>query len=404
MSNLKLEFRILNKTALQKFAHERLSVSFADGDPFMKEIEIGNAKSEPGKLTYGFIDSISHPTGIVEKVPVIIAQGLQDGPTFFLTANVHGNELTGIAVIHDVVTEKLVKELKGTVVAIPTLNPSALRRYHRSSTFDERDPNRLYPEGKFAEQDEDEEDVDKEVPVLYEQVANIIYSYFEKYADFHIDFHNHAIRSIPYAISDRVFYEDESKKEEAEQLLKRQEAMVEAFGILVTTEFPAKKYLKFKLHRSVSGSTLNSLRIPAFTAELGENSVIMPNVVKGSVKGTRNVLRWAGMLDGPMEEITEFAVPKPPERIRRSSHPRAKQSGIIQFLVNPGDQVTKGQPIAKISDIVGRPLGDDGYIRTDYDGFMIGLRSEMTVYPNDSIAEMGIKDKAPILAPIPPKK
>ncbi len=370
---------------------------------FMKEITIGSAKSEPGKLTYGFIDGIDHPTGITEKIPVMIAQGLEDGPTFFLTANVHGKELTGIAVIHEAVTEELAKELKGTVVAIPSLNPIALRHYHRSSAFDNRDPNRLYPEGKFAEHDEDEEDVDKEVPELYEQVANTIYPYFKKYADFHIDFHNHEIRSIPYAISDRVFYEDESKKEEAEQLLKRQKAMVEAFGILVCTEFPAKKYLKFKLHRSVSGSTLNSLRIPAFTAELGENSVIMPEVVKGSIKGTRNVLRWAGMLEGAMEEITEFIIPKPTERIRRSYHPRAKQSGIIKFLVNPGDQVTKGQPIAKITDIVGRPLGD-GYIRTDYDGFMIGLRSEVTVYPNDTIAEIGIKDKAPILALIPPKK
>jgi predicted deacylase len=369
---------------------------------YMKEITIGSAKSEPGKLTYGSIDGIDHPTGIIERIPVMICQGKEEGPTFFLTANVHGNELTGIAVIHDLVTDELAQELKGTIVAIPTLNPSALGRWHRSPTYDERDPNRLYPEGKFAEEDKDEAAIDRDVPELYEQVANVIFPYFEQYADYHIDFHNHALRSIPYAIFDRIFYADGSKKD-AEELLEKLKAMVEAFGIITCTEFPGKKYLKKKLHRSVSGSTLNSLRIPAFTAELGENSVVIPNVVKGSIKGTRNVLRWAGMLEGPMEEITEFPIPQPSERLRRASYPRAKQAGIVRFLVNPGDHVTKSQPFAKLTDILGRPLGD-GVIRTDYDGYIIALRSQMTVYPGDLLAEMGIKDEVPILVPIPPKK
>ena len=39
----------------------------------MKEIIIGSAKSEPGKLTYGFIDSIDLPTMVNERIPVMIA-------------------------------------------------------------------------------------------------------------------------------------------------------------------------------------------------------------------------------------------------------------------------------------------------------------------------------------------
>lgn len=368
---------------------------------FMKRIDIGTTKSEPGKLTYGFIESIDHPTGNTEQTPVMIAQGRETGPTFFLTANVHGNELTGIAVIHQLVTEELAQQLKGTVVAIPSLNPSALSHYQSRPGFDDRDPNRLFPEKKFVEEEE-EADIDKEPPEMFEQVAAKVYSYFKEYADYHIDFHNHTLRSIPYIIQDRIFYENESKKEEAEKLSKQLKSMVEAFGALVCTEFPAKKYLKMKLHRSVSGATLNSLRIPAFTAELGENNVVIPQVVSGSIKGTKNVLRHVGMLDTPREEITEFPVPIPKEPIRRSYHPRAKYSGIIQCLVNPGDQVKKGQPVASITDLFGRKLGD-GYIRTEYDGYIIALRSQMTVYQNNPIAEMGIKDDAPLVVPIPPK-
>ncbi len=366
----------------------------------MKDIKIGNAKNQPGKITYGFIDGLELPTGIIEKIPVIIAQGLEDGPTFFLTANVHGFELTGVAVIHELITDQLVQDLKGTIIAIPTLNPSAFRKYHHKAEYDDRDPNRLFPEGKFAEKEDKDED--KEYPKLYEHITNKIYSYFEKYADFHIDFHNHSLLSIPYAILDRLFYEDESEKEEANLLLERQKEMVDSFGMLVCAEFPAKKYLKMKLHRSVSGSTFNSLRIPAFTAELGENRFLVPEVITGSVKGTRNVLKWAGMLKGPIEQITEFPVPKPEFRVRRFDHPRVNRSGILRFIVKPGDFVTKGQPIAKFTDILGRPL-NDGYIRTEYDGVMVSLQTQMTVYPNDAIAEMGVRDEFPLLTPIPSK-
>ncbi|MFX1537463.1 MAG: succinylglutamate desuccinylase/aspartoacylase family protein, partial [Promethearchaeota archaeon] len=152
-------------------------------------------------------------------------------------------------------------------------------------------------------------------------------------------------------------------------------------------------------YRTFSGATLNSLRIPAFTVELGGNTALFPEVVAGSIKATRNVLKWAGMLEGAQEEITEFPVPMPDENIRRCEHPRAKQSGIITFLVKPGERVDKGQPIAQFSDIFGRPIGD-GFIRTEHDGYMIALRSKMTVYANEFIAEMGIKDEEPLIVPL----
>ena len=367
----------------------------------LKSIIIGTAKSEPGTLTYGFIDVMSLPTGMSDKIPIMIAQGKEDGPTFFISANIHGNELTGVAVIHDLVNEALVKELKGTVVAIPTLNPTALRLYRRYPEYQNEDPNRQFPEGPFAKPDEDDED--KKFLKPYEQVAKILYSIFEKYADYHLDLHNHSLRSIPYSIIDRIFYKNEEDIEEAKKLAEKQLGMVEAYGAgaMITADFPPKKYINLKYHRSASGSVLNTLRIPAFTVELGSNSVLYPNIIAGSVKATKNVLRWAGMLDSPKEEITEYTVPVSEYRLRRIEHPRAKDSGIVRLLVEPGEKVKKGQAIATITDIHGRPLGE-GVIRTEHDGYMIALRDEMTIYPNQGVAEMGIEDKDEILALMPP--
>ncbi len=368
----------------------------------MKKIKIGNIRSEPGTIKYGFIDVMPLPTGTVDRIPVVIAQGKIDGPTFFLTANIHGNELTGVAVLHELVTEDLVTELKGTIVSIPTLNPTALRLNRRHPEYQDEDPNRQFPEGRFAKPDEDDED--KKYPKPYEQVATLLFSYFERYADYHLDIHNHSLRSVPYSILDRVFYDGENEKKQAEELARRQLGMVKAFGAgaMMTADFPPKKYMNLKYHRSLSGAVLNTLRIPAFTVELGSNSVLIPEIVAGAVKATRNLLRWAGMLDSPKEAITEYKVPVPEYRIRRIEHPRAMHSGIVRMLVGPGERVTKGQVIAKITDIHGRPVGD-GIIRTEHDGYMIALRDEITVYPNMGISEMGIKDEDDILAPMPSK-
>ena len=369
----------------------------------MKKIEIGTAKSEPGKLTYGFVDALELPTGTQDKLAVMIAQGKEDGPTFFITANIHGNELTGIGVIHDVVTQELAEQLKGTVVAIPSLNPTGLRLYQRYPEYQDADPNRQFPEGRFAKPDQDDED--KKFPKPYEQVANLIYSILEKYANYHLDFHNHTLRSIPYSIMDRIFYDGDDEKEEAKKLAAKQLGMIEAYGAaaMVASDFPPKKYINLKYHRSCSGAVLNSLRIPAFTVEMGSNNVLLPDIISGSVKGTKNVLRWAGMLESPMEKVTEFTVPAPEHRVRRFEHPRSEHSGIVRLLVEPGEKVTKGQAIAKITDIHGNPLGD-GFIRTDHDGYMIALKDEVTIYPNEHVAEMGIKDEYDMIAPMPPKK
>ncbi|MHA2423713.1 MAG: succinylglutamate desuccinylase/aspartoacylase family protein [Candidatus Thorarchaeota archaeon] len=365
----------------------------------MKTIQIGTASSSPGEITYGYLDCIELPTGGFERIPIIIAQGKEEGPTLFITANVHGNELTGVAVIHNLITKELVSNLKGTIVAIPTLNPSGLRLGTRDPEFDNKDPNRLFPEGMFAEKEITE---DTDPPAPYEQIATKVFSYFKKYADYHIDLHNYEFRSLPFSIIDRIFYENDSQKEASEELSRKQIELVEAFGVTYSYDFPSKKYMDLKYHRSVSGALLNILRIPAFTVELGANTVVIPEVVAGSVKGTLNVLKAINMIPGEIEPITEFPCPQPDYRIRRLAHPRSPTSGIIQFLVSPGDIVSKGQAIAKISDIHGRPIGD-GVIKSEYDGVMLNLQNRMTVYPEQPISEMGVKDTHPIVVPKPKK-
>ena len=113
----------------------------------MKKITVGNLQSKPGKRVYGYLDILEHPVGTVERLPVIIAQGMNVGPTLWLTANIHGDEYTGIPVIHKVINTIDLTKLKGTIVAIPTLNPAGSRVCQRHPYYDKKDPNRLFPDG-----------------------------------------------------------------------------------------------------------------------------------------------------------------------------------------------------------------------------------------------------------------
>jgi predicted deacylase len=219
-----------------------------------------------------------------------------------------------------------------------------------------------------------------------------------------IDYHNSVIGSIPFAIRDRVLYRADQDAEhhqaEAERLAARQDEILRAFGFTTVTEFSPDKYIDEKLHRSTSAAALLLAMIPAFTVELGTGLMPDPDIVTAAVAGTRNVMRWAGMLDGEPEPIEGITVAKAGFPVRRCRTPRAETASVILHLVKPGDWVSVGDPIAEVRDVWGRPLGD-GLLHAEHDGFVLGRAHGIYYYPGDSVLYMAIRDEAPLLAPYP---
>jgi hypothetical protein len=68
--------------------------------------------------------------------------------------------------------------------------------------------------------------------------------------------------------------------------------------------------------------------------------------------------------------------------------------------VAPGDVVKKGDPVAEMRDVWGRPL-DDGLLRAEYDGFVMGRSHGIYYYPGEAVLGMAIRDEAPLVAPYP---
>src|SRR4029077_19666735 len=105
-------------------------------------LSLGTAKASPGRISYGTYNLLEHPIGGVEQVPGVIAQGNAGGPTFWLTGGIHGNEHAGLQVLHLLMTRDLARNLHGTIICIPALNPAALRTMKREAYYHHGDPNR----------------------------------------------------------------------------------------------------------------------------------------------------------------------------------------------------------------------------------------------------------------------
>ena len=363
-----------------------------------KTIKIGTASSQPGTIQYGKWEIFTHPTGHTEFLPVIIAQGKEDGPCIWLTGGIHGNEHTGPLVIYELITQELLEQLKGTIVAIPALSPAGLRTANRVPYHDRTDPNRLWPDNKPPKK----EDPERNPPSILEQSYAELFKLVLETADYLIDFHNTHTQCIPFVFRDRVLYRDDQEKEknaaEAELLAKRLDEMLKAFGHTIINEYPVEKYISEDLHRSTSGAALLIGHIPAFTVELGPGLMPELNVVKAAAAGTRNVMRWGGLLDGEMEPIEGIKVVSPEFPMHRSRILRVEQSCVVTHLVKSGDLVTEGTPLAEMRDVWGKKLG---MVTSPCDAMVIGPSSGIYYNPGEMPVYLAIRDEYPLTGPYP---
>jgi len=358
-------------------------------------LTLGTTQAERGKITYGEYDLVRHPVGGMDRLPVIIARGNSDGPVFWVTAGIHGIEHAGIQVIHRLITPELVSDLRGTIVAIPALNPAGLRTLERRAYYDDTDPNRLFPDGRPPKTD-----LDKAPPSVLEQAYGRLFEEIKKSASCFFDLHCISINSISFVFRDRVLYRkgDEAGRLRAEGVSKKMEEMAKAYGHTITADFSVGKYIDEKLHRATTASVAMLAGIPALTAELSGSYTPMLATVNAGMAGLLNVMRWAGMLPGDPEPITGIKVVDPGFPTRRRSVARVTEACIVHHLVEPGGLVKIGDPLVEMRDAWGRVLG---VLHSEYDGFVISCPSGILYYPGEASMLLAIRDDEPLVGEYP---
>jgi predicted deacylase len=86
----------------------------------MSQIKVGDLVVVPGTSAKGKLGSFYREDGSEAPIPLMVVNGAKDGPTLWLSAVMHGQELTGMAVIWELVKKHLdPKTFQGAVVAVP---------------------------------------------------------------------------------------------------------------------------------------------------------------------------------------------------------------------------------------------------------------------------------------------
>ena len=255
-------------------------------------------------------------------VPVIVIKGARPGPKLLLTAGIHGDELNGIDVIHKLAGTIDPAVLSGTLVMVPGLNtPGLLQGTREWTPNDSRSSpnlNRVMPGEDGAANGSG--GIDDYAGRLWSRLMR-------PNADQAVDLHTQS-RGTAY-----VLY-----------------AFASTPRARVMAELMAPDIIK--LDQGEKGTVENEMEragVPAITLELGTPEVFDPVMVARGVAGITNLMREMHMLAGPV--AAKSAATFTGNRLEVVRAPRA---GFAHLLVPLGSLVTKGQPIATISDAFGR--------------------------------------------------
>jgi predicted deacylase len=366
----------------------------------MKRITVGDVKAVRGKIVRGRFPLLELPTGVKDFLAVVILQGKKPGPCLWLTANIHGDENTGLVALHRFLTPSLVKKLRGTIVAIPALCPANLLARTRNSYYVGCDPytganpNRLFPDFRFERKLTVRDP--RSVPNVLELAYARLFECVKETADVLVDLHNSWMGTIPFTMEGRIYYENPSRRKRAERLSKKTRSLMEAVGFpIVRGELPHETISR-GMFRGISYASLNAAGIPSTALELGTYGIIPPRDLEASRLALNNILVWAKMLDGeivPIDNIPKVDLPWP---VLATETPHSPGPGVLDFQVVPGDVVKKGGVVAILRDVWGRKKAT---IRAEHDGWIMGTINDVRAYTNKPIAITGIRDRTPAVVP-----
>jgi predicted deacylase len=250
------------------------------------------------------------------SLPVYIIRAKKAGPTIFVSAAVHGDELNGIEIIRRLINQKKLNLISGTVIAVPMVNVYGVVNQSRYMP-DRRDLNRCFPGSEKGS--------------LAGRVAHIFLNEIVKHCDYGIDIHTGAIHrsNLPQIRAD--LSDPETK------------ALALQFGVPVI------------LHSNIIDGSLRESAVNNQTKvllyEAGEALRFDEFSIRAGIKGIVNVLKH---LDMVRKKSTIKKFKNEPFIANGSQWLRANASGIVNHLVNLGEQVVKGDVLAEI----GSPYGD----------------------------------------------
>lgn len=314
------------------------------------ELIIGSIAIAPGERKVVDIPVAPMYTHDDLSISVQVIRGKRPGPTLFISAAIHGDEINGVEIIRRLLQYKSLASLRGTLLAIPIVNVYGFLNHTRYLP-DGRDLNRSFPGSDKGS--------------LTGRVAHTFVNEIVNKCTHGIDLHTGARHRSNYP-------QIRADLDDPETLL-----MTEAFGVPLA--------LNAKIRDGSLRQCAADFGVPVILYEAGEALRFEEMYIQAGVKGVLNVMRSIGMLPKSRSKKK----PTSPVISDKTSWVRAPESGILRTLVPLGDKVAQGQTLALVAD----PLGSaETAIIAPSAGMVIGRTNLPLVYEGDAtfhIAQYG---------------
>lgn len=314
-------------------------MSTPENEPFA----IGSQTVAPGTHADIGLPITTMATGYASQLAVRVLHGAKPGPTVFISAAIHGDEIVGTAIIQRVANFLSPEELCGTVMLVPVANIFGFLNHTRYLP-DRRDLNRSFPGNATGS--------------LAGQVAHVFYQEVVSRSSLGIDIHTAAVHryNLPQI---RIAAGN-----------KRLVELAMAFGAPVIIESPL---------RDGSLRSLAALYgVEMLLMETGEALRFDRLSIETGVSGVQRLLAHLGMIDAD-DGLTEVGVPA---RSNKTQWVRSPRGGVTHRVRKSGDAVRKGDLLAAVAGLFGEePLE----IVSPIDGIIIGHATLPVVHQGDAL-------------------
>lgn len=285
-------------------------------------------------------------SGTPISLPLIVRHGRSEGPTIWLSAALHGDEIAGVEIIRRVLSTVSARSIKGTLLAAPVVN---VHGFNSGSRYlpDRRDLNRLFPGSARGS--------------LGARIAHLMMTQVVERCSLGIDLHTGSDHRTNFPQIRADLSDPTTLK------------MVEAFGAPVSlNSTPPAGSLR---HAAVK------LGIPVLLYEAGEANRFDEVGVRLGENGVLRVMQVLGMID-------EAPTARNKTKLAGESYwLRASVSGILHLDAEVGERTIQGATIASIYDPFGTRMG---VVNARTDGIVIGHTQKPLVNRGDAIAHIAL--------------
>ncbi|MDA8746959.1 N(2)-acetyl-L-2,4-diaminobutanoate deacetylase DoeB [Litoreibacter sp.] len=306
------------------------------------------------KLPYSRDDSA---WGSVMTPITVIANG--DGPTALLCGANHGDEYEGPIALQELAVSLNPNDISGRVIILPMMNLPAFSAGLRCSPIDGANMNRSFPGRPDG--------------TVTQKTCHFIATVLVPQSDIVLDFHSggRTLDFLPFAAAHIL----DDKVQEAACM-----AAMQAFNAPYSVRMlEIDNVGMFDTEVEAQGKVF-------VTTELGGAGTATARSVAIARKGIRNLLIHADILSGEPERSDCVALDMPDERC----FVFAETAGLVEYLVDLGDDVATDQPIARIwpSDRSGQ---EPKICKAACDGILAGRHSPGLIKVGDFAGLVAVK-------------